>query len=54
MVVGDVDGALVVPRDVEGDVFNEALEKARTENIIRTELEQGMLAAEAFDKYGIL
>jgi regulator of RNase E activity RraA len=54
MVVGDVDGALVVPRDVEGDVFNEALEKARTENIIRTELEQGMLAGEAFDKYGIL
>jgi regulator of RNase E activity RraA len=54
MVVGDIDGALIVPRDVEGDVFNEALEKARTENIIRTELEQGMLAGEAFEKYGIL
>jgi regulator of RNase E activity RraA len=54
MVVGDIDGAIVIPNNVEAEVFSEALDKARTENIIRTELEQGMLASEAFDKYGIL
>lgn len=54
MVVGDIDGALVIPRPVEVEVFSQALEKARAEKVIQTELEQGMLATAAFKKYGIL
>jgi len=54
MVIGDIDGVVVVPRAVEVEIFNAALEKARTEKVIKTELEQGMLAAVAFKKYGIL
>jgi regulator of RNase E activity RraA len=54
MVIGDIDGVVVVPRQVEAEVFGGALEKARTEKIIQIELEQGMLAGEAFKKYGIL
>jgi regulator of RNase E activity RraA len=54
MVIGDIDGVVVVPRAVEVEIFNAALEKARAEKIIKTELEQGMLAAVAFKKYGIL
>jgi len=54
MVIGDIDGVVVVPRRAEVEVFSEALEKARTEQTIKTELEQGMLASEAFKKYGIL
>jgi regulator of RNase E activity RraA len=54
MVIGDIDGVVVVPRRVEVEVFSQALEKARTEKVIKTDLEQGMLAAEAFKKYGIL
>lgn len=54
MVIGDIDGAVVVPRAVEIEVFSAALEKARTEKVIKTELEQGMLATVAFKKYGIL
>ncbi len=54
MVIGDIDGVVVVPRQIEAELFGKALEKARTEKIIQVELEQGMLASEAFKKYGIL
>ncbi len=54
MAIGDIDGVVVVPRQAEAEIFSEALEKARTEKIIQVELEQGMLAGEAFKKYGIL
>ncbi|MBI1879427.1 MAG: RraA family protein, partial [Chloroflexi bacterium] len=54
MVIGDMDGVVVVPRAVEADIFSAALKKARAEKVIKIELEQGMLAAEAFEKYGIL
>ena len=54
MVIGDIDGVVVVPRPVEVEIFNAALEKARAEKVIKTELEQGMLAAVAFKKYGIM
>ena len=54
MVIGDIDGVVVVPHHIEAEVFGEALEKARTEETIKTELEQGMLTSEAFKKYGIL
>jgi regulator of RNase E activity RraA len=54
MLVGDIDGVVVVPRRVETEVFSQALDKARTEKVIKTDLEQGMLASEAFKKYGIL
>ncbi len=54
MVIGDIDGVVVVPRQVEADVFGEALEKARAEKSIKTELEQGMLATVAFKQFGIM
>jgi regulator of RNase E activity RraA len=54
IVIGDIDGVVVVPRAAEAEIFSAALEKARAEKIIKTELEQGMLATEAFKKYGIL
>ena len=54
MVIGDIDGVVVVPRQAEAEIFMEALDKARTEKTIQVELENGMLASEAFAKYGIL
>ncbi|MCK6627474.1 MAG: RraA family protein [Anaerolineae bacterium] len=54
MLVGDIDGAVVVPQQVEAEIFSEALDKARAEKVIKLELEQGMLATDAFKKYGIL
>lgn len=54
MIIGDIDGVVVVPRQVETEIFMEALDKARTEKTIKIDLENGMLAGEAFAKYGIL
>lgn len=54
MIVGDIDGVVVVPASVERVIFSEALAKSRAEKVIKTELEQGMSANAAFRKHGIL
>jgi regulator of RNase E activity RraA len=54
IVYGDIDGVLVVPRDVEEEVFRRALEKARGEKKVKKAIEEGMSACAAFEKYGIM
>lgn len=54
MIVGDIDGVVVVPKAVEESVFTQALAKARTEKTIRKDLQNGMPATIAFKKYGIM
>ncbi len=54
LVFGDLDGVVVVPREVEAEVVERALEKARGEKVVRREIEAGMSSTEAFRKYGIL
>jgi len=54
MIIGDIDGVVVVPRAVEASVFTASFEKARAEKLIKADLERGMLASEAFKKYGIM
>lgn len=54
LVVGDVDGVLVVPRAVEDEVLTRAFEKASAENVVRAAIENGMSATEAFRAYGVL
>lgn len=54
LVVGDLDGVVVVPRRVEGEVIARALEKARGEKVVRRAIEAGMSSTEAFKAYGIL
>jgi regulator of RNase E activity RraA len=54
LVFGDIDGVLVVPRDVERDVLEKALEKARGEKLVRKAIEGGMSSTEAFRRFGIL
>ena len=54
ILFGDVDGVLVVPSQVETEVFRRALEKARGEKDVRRALEQGSSAVEAFRKHGIM
>ncbi len=54
ILFGDCDGVCVVPRQAEEEVFTAALEKARGEKHVRQEIEAGMPAREAFEKYGIL
>jgi regulator of RNase E activity RraA len=54
ILLGDVDGVCVVPRDAEQEAFSRAIEKARGEKTVRKAIEDGMPAAEAFKTYGIM
>ena len=54
LIVGDLDGVLVIPKKCETEVVSLALEKARKEKVVRKAIESGMSATEAFRKYGVL
>jgi regulator of RNase E activity RraA len=54
IIFGDRDGVIVVPGEVEKDVFQKALEKARGEKLVKKALEDGMTTVDAFKKFGIM
>lgn len=54
IVFGDMDGVLIIPRRAEAECIERALEKARGEKVVRSAIESGMSATEAFRKFGIL
>lgn len=54
LVVADDDGVVVVPRAVEAAVVRRAWEKVHAENEVRDAIAAGMLATEAFKRYGVL
>lgn len=54
IVFGDVDGVVVIPREIEDKVFEAAFRKVEGENRSRDELLQGKLLADVYAKYGIL
>ena len=53
-IFGDVDGVLVIPREIAGEVVEEALDKASREKGLRKAVEGGMSVTEAFAKFGVL
>ncbi len=53
-IFGDVDGVLVIPKEVAAEVVEEALEKASKEKGLRKAVEAGMPVTEAFEKFGVL
>lgn len=54
LIFGDLDGVIVVPKEVEAEVIERALAKGRGEKLVRKEIEAGMSSTDAFKKYGIL
>ena len=54
LVIGDRDGVVIVPADIEGEVIERALEKVATESLVLKDIENGMTATEAFEQYGVL
>lgn len=54
IIIGDIDGVCVVPKEIEEAVIIQALEKARGEKTVQKAILQGMSARDAFDKYGIM
>ena len=54
IVFGDLDGVCVVPKEIETEVFTQALEKARGEKRVFEAIKGGMKAQESWDKFGIM
>lgn len=54
LIFGDLDGVLIIPREIEDEVIARSLEKARTEKAVRQEIEAGLSSTHAFRKYGVL
>jgi regulator of RNase E activity RraA len=54
LVIADDDGVVVVPRRVEAAVVRRAWEKVHAENEVRDAIAAGLLATDAFKKYGVL
>ena len=54
IIFGDLDGVLVVPKEVEEEVITKAYEKATGEKVVGEAIRGGMGAKESFDKYGIM
>lgn len=54
IVFGDMDGVLIIPKEVEKECIEKAFEKAAGEKKVRSAIEGGMSATEAFKVFGIL
>ena len=54
IIFGDYDGLVVVPQEIEAEVWAQAAEKVEGENVTREELLQGALLSEVYAKYGVL
>lgn len=54
LIFGDLDGVVVIPKKVEAEVIEKALEKARQENVVRKAIEAGMSSTAALKKYRVL
>ena len=53
VIFGDLDGVVVIPRELETEVFNGAWMKAQGEKRVFEAIKEGMTAQEAWDRYGI-
>lgn len=54
LIFGDIDGVLVIPKEIMHEVLEKALIKASGEKKVRNAIENGMSATEAFATFGIL
>jgi len=54
VIFGDTDGALVIPRGTESEVFRLAAEKLSGEKGVRAAIESGVSAVEAYKRFRIM
>ena len=54
LVFADLDGIVVVPRNLEKKVIEEVIERIKTENTVRNELASGRGMSEVWKKYQVL
>lgn len=54
LVFADLDGVLIIPKELEDKVIERALKKARAEKTVLKEIQSGVSSSAVFAKYGIL
>lgn len=54
IIFGDLDGVVVIPKEVETEVIQRAYEKATGEKMVAEAIRAGMGAKESFDRHGIM
>lgn len=54
IIFGDLDGVLVIPKEIEKEVIQRAYEKATGEKMVAEAIRRGMGAKESFDRHGIM
>lgn len=54
IIFGDIDGVVVIPKELEKEVMSIALEKVNKENLTRNDLLNGLLLRDVYAKYGVL
>lgn len=54
LILGDLDGVVIIPKEAAEEAIQKAQEKISGENTVREELRAGIPVAEVFRKHGIL
>lgn len=54
LVFGDVDGVVILPRELEDEVLERALEKVSAESRVLESIRAGLSSTAAFERYGVL
>lgn len=54
IVFGDLDGVVVIPREIEREVIERSYEKATGEKMVAEAIRGGMGAKESFERHGIM
>lgn len=54
LIVGDLEGVLVIPAAAVAEAISLAVEKARGEKLVRKAIEDGLSATAAFEQFGIM
>lgn len=54
IVFGDMDGVLIIPKEIEIKVVQKAYEKAVGEKTVEAAIKNGMSVVDSFNKYGIM
>lgn len=54
LIFADLDGIIVIPRNIEGEVISLVIERINTENSVRNDLAEGKTMREVWKKYHVL
>lgn len=54
VVFGDIDGVVIIPRELENEVVEQALEKVHGENMVKKLIQEGMPTRQVWDEYGVM